>query len=116
MCERKGDKQNDTKMSLKVALETLDLLRPGGGGYVIDLQKYPRAIGMMGLPPFAVEARTADACRQVVDEYLAEYPEADRERIRADMWRDYDDIQRYKASRIDLRFLDEEFGKLNKDA
>lgn len=100
-------------MKLEHALEILDLVRLGGGGQVIDVKKNPRAIGMMGLAPHEVEATGVDNARAVVNNYLEQYPPEERERIRTELWKDYCDIQEYKEARIDLSFLNEEFGNVN---
>ena len=97
---------------LNRALQILDLVRPGGGGRSIDLQKYPRAIGSMGLAPFEVESTAVDDARDVVQKYFEQYPEPDRDRIRRELWQDYHDIRRVWGAGIDLSFLDEEFGKI----
>lgn len=98
---------------LKTALEILDLVRPAGGsGQVVDLINHPRAYGSMGLAPFEVESTAVEGAREVVEEYLEQYPEGDRVRIRRQLWKDYHDIQSVREAGIDLSFLDEEFGKI----
>jgi hypothetical protein len=99
-------------MEIDSALRVLNLVRPGGGGRIIDLQRNPRAFGTMGLAPFEVEATAVNDSRRIVDEYLAQFPEGERAEKESELWADFMDMQRIRESRVDLSFLDKEFEPL----
>lgn len=101
-------------MELDHALQTLEMIKPGGVGQVVGIRRNPRAMGSMGLAPFEVEASTADDARSALTKYLEQYPRQEREQIRRELMKDYHDIQRIKEAGVDLSFLDEEFGKVPK--
>lgn len=69
-----------------------------GGGNAIDTRVHPKAIGTMGLAPFDVEMTAVVASQKTIDEYLKQFPESERGRIKAEVFKSREEMDRIRTA------------------
>lgn len=69
-----------------------------GSGNAIDTRVHPKAIGKMGLAPSDVEMSAVVASQKTIDEYLKQFVESERGRIKAEMFKSQEEMDRIRTA------------------